>query len=190
VTLPEEWVVLLDELVSGAGNLEGVFFRSVELKWGHPDDVISGEGTKAKGGRFVAEGMRAVYASLDEETATREATVRKVRLGGASQIQLKDYPRMTYVIGIELSMCVDLRLLIESPKGNEIIDACSQSDLAPSQGVGKYIFDKNVQGIVFPSVVCDGANVVVSKDVKPSPKIEIANRNDIVKILKELGNKQ
>ena len=71
--------------------------------------MISGEGAKAKGGRFAPKGTRAVYASLDEETATREVTARKARLGGRAQISLKDYPRLTYVISVEATRCLDLR---------------------------------------------------------------------------------
>jgi RES domain-containing protein len=67
-------------------------FRSVELAYGHPDDVISGEGTRLHGGRFVPKGRRAIHASLDEETGIREVSARKARLGGQAQILLKDYP--------------------------------------------------------------------------------------------------
>jgi RES domain-containing protein len=59
---------------------------------------VSGEGCRLKGGRFAAKGTRAVYGSLDDETATREVTAQKARLGGAGIISLKDYPRVTYVI--------------------------------------------------------------------------------------------
>jgi RES domain-containing protein len=62
-----------------------------------------------KGGRFAAKGTRAVYVSLDEEAATREVTARKARLGGKAQIALKDYPRLTYIISIEVNKCVDFR---------------------------------------------------------------------------------
>jgi RES domain len=71
--------------------------------------VISGAGTRLKGGRFAPKGTRAVYASLDEDTATREVTARKTRLGGKAQIALKDYPRLTYIISINAKTCVDFR---------------------------------------------------------------------------------
>jgi RES domain-containing protein len=189
VTLPADWVQLLDELVAQANALKGNFFRSVELRWGYPDDVISGEGARENGGRFVTAGTRAVYASLDEETAMREATSRKSRLGGASQILLKDYPRMTYVLTIVLSRHVDLRLVAASPGGRKLVDSCSLPDLEPSKAVGQYLFSKGVQGIIFPSVVCNGANMVVSRDVSPSPSIEIENRTEIIKLLREFGKR-
>ena len=66
----------LVELIAGATTLQGDFFRSVAFRYFHPDDVISGEGTRLNGGRFVPVGVRAVYASLEEETALREVTIR------------------------------------------------------------------------------------------------------------------
>jgi RES domain-containing protein len=58
----------LDELIAGAVPLKGDFFRSVAFHYFHPDDVISGEGTRLNGGRFVAVGAKAVYAR-DHATA-------------------------------------------------------------------------------------------------------------------------
>ena len=76
----------LADLIAGATSLQGDFFRSVAFRYFHPDDVISGEGTRLNGGRFVPAGVRAVYASLEEETAMREVTTRKNALSGRNQI--------------------------------------------------------------------------------------------------------
>lgn len=46
MTLPPQWEKDALALVEQASPLEGQFFRSVELAYGHPDDVISGEGTR------------------------------------------------------------------------------------------------------------------------------------------------
>jgi hypothetical protein len=88
----------LAEAIAGATSLQGDFFRSVAFRYFHPDDVISGEGTRLHGGRFVPIGVRAVYASLEEETALREVTTRKNALGGRSLISVGEYPRMTFAI--------------------------------------------------------------------------------------------
>lgn len=47
MTLPPRWEERALALVEQASHLAGEFFRSVELAYGHPDDVISGEGTHA-----------------------------------------------------------------------------------------------------------------------------------------------
>ena len=57
----------LDELIANAAPLEGNFFRSVAFQYFHPDDVISGEGPRVYGGRFVPIGIPAVYASVEED---------------------------------------------------------------------------------------------------------------------------
>ena len=76
----------LAEAIAGATSLQGDFFRLVAFRYFHPDDVISGEGTRLYGGRFVPVGVRAVYASLEEETALREVTIRKSALGGEARL--------------------------------------------------------------------------------------------------------
>jgi hypothetical protein len=98
----------LAELIAGASSLRGDFFRWVAFRYFHPDDVISGEGTRLHGDRFVPVGVRAVYASLDEETAQREVTTRKRALGGRSQIGVGEYPRMTYVLSVATNRNLDL----------------------------------------------------------------------------------
>jgi len=90
----------LAELIAGAAPLRGDFFRSVAFRYFHPDDVVSGEGTRLRGGRLVPAGVRAVYASADEETAMREVTARKSALSGRKQIPVGEYPRITYVLSV------------------------------------------------------------------------------------------
>jgi len=91
----------LDELIASAAPLRGDFFRSVAFHYFHPDDVVSGEGTRLNGGRFAPVGVKAVYASFEEETATREVNVRKRALGGRSQISVGE--------GVVLILDSDLR---------------------------------------------------------------------------------
>jgi hypothetical protein len=43
----------LDELIRSAAPFRGQCFRFVEIAYGLPDEVISGEGTRLHGGRFA-----------------------------------------------------------------------------------------------------------------------------------------
>lgn len=70
MSLPDGWRIALDVLVVTARPFREDCFRCVEIAYGYPNDVISGEGTRLHGGRFVPQGVRAVHAPLDEETAT------------------------------------------------------------------------------------------------------------------------
>ena len=110
----------LAEAIAGATSLQGDFFRSVAFRYFHPDDVISGEGTRLHGGRFVPIGVRAVYASLEEETALREVTSRKTALGGRSLISVGEYPRMTYVLSVATTRNLDLAATLPSELANVV----------------------------------------------------------------------
>lgn len=189
--LPEGWRAALDLFCASAVPFEDSCFRSVELAWAHPDDVISGEGTRLKGGRFAAKGTRAVYASLDEETATREVTVRKARLGGKAQIPLKDYPRLTYAVAIEAKKCVDFRNIGSDSVLKDVLAAASDlDDLGPSQEVGAYLLDKGIEAVIFPAVAGDGANIAAFLDGDPPAKVAIGNRKEILEALKNLANRK
>lgn len=190
MSLPDGWRAAVNVLAGAAKPFEADCFRSVELTYGHPDDVISGEGTRLHGGRFVPRGMRAVHASLDEDTGAREVTARKARLRGRAQILLKDYPRLTYVISIEAEKCVDFRSVDRSTVlGQTLAAALDLSDLTDSQTVGQYLVAKGVQAALVPSAVGPGANIVVFLDTRSRPKIEIRNRGDILEAIQRLAQR-
>ena len=166
-------------------------FRSVELAWAHPDDVISGAGTRLKGGRFAPKGTRAVYASIDEDTATREVTARKTRLGGKAQIALKDYPRLTYIISINAKTCVDFRNIGNNAVLKDVLAAASDlDDLGPSQEVGTYLVEKGIEAVIFPSVAGGGANIAAFLDSDPPAKVAIGNRKEILETLRKLASRK
>jgi RES domain-containing protein len=191
VKLPDGWRAALDLLCDSAVPFDNSCFRSVELAWAHPDDVISGDGTRLKGGRFAAKGTRAVYASLDEETATREATARKTRLGGKAQIALNDYPRLTYVISIEAKECVDFRNIGSNAVLKDVLTAaCDPDDLGPSQEVGAYLVEKGIDAVVFPSVAGAGANIAAFLDADSPAKVAIGNRKEILQAIKKLASRK
>lgn len=184
MTLPRQWERHARALVDRAGPLAGEYLRSVELSYGYPDDVISGEGTRLYGGRFVRPGLRAVYGSADEHTAIREAAARQQRLAGRAGTSLADYPRITYVIAVKLALSVDLTFSDRDVEA--LLPACLDRELADSQEVGEFWLQHGVQGIRYPSAVpgLTGTNVVVFRDGVPAPEIVLANRE---RIIQELG---
>jgi len=189
VKLPDGWRAALDLLCDSTMPFDDSCFRSVELAWAHPDDVISGEGTRLKGGRFAAKATRAVYASLDEETATLEVTARKTRLGGKAQIALKDYPRLTYVISIKAKECVDFRNIGSNTVLKDVLAAARDpDDLGPSQEVGAYLVEKGIDAVIFPSVAGAGASIAAFLDGDTPAKVAIGNRKEILETLKKLAS--
>ena len=188
--LPTGWRAAIDRFCADAKPFKDSCFRSVEFAWAYPDDVISGEGTRAKGGRFAAKGTRAVYACLDEETATKEVTARKTRLGGAAQISLKDYPRLIYVVSIEAKRCLDLREIGGDAILKEALTAAlDPDDLSASQEIGDYLAEKGIDAVIFPSVVSGGGNIVVFRDADPPPTVEIRNRDEIFEAIRAMAKR-
>ena len=141
----------LAELIAGATSLRGDFFRSVAFRYFHPDDVISGEGTRLNGGRFVPVGVRAVYASLEEETALREVTSRKNALGGRSQISVGEYPRMTYVLSVATNRNLDLAVTLPSELANVVRLCLRGPGYHVSQELAAIWISEGIDSVVFPS---------------------------------------
>jgi RES domain-containing protein len=189
VRIQPDWRAGLDRLAADATSLEGFYFRSVDRRFAHPDDVLSGEGPRRNGGRFASVGSRAIYASDTEETALAEVSARKRRLGGRAQIDLKDYPRVTFVLRIVLARHVRLPRPEEDQQLARLMRACLDEDLGPSQAVGDYLRDRGVQGIVFPSAVCPGVNLVVFKDAVPAAAVEVENRGEWVRTITAMARR-
>jgi RES domain-containing protein len=190
VTLPRQWQRHALALVEQASPLEGEFFRSVELAYAHPDDVVSGEGTRSHGGRFVRPGLRAVYGSVDEETAFRESAARMNRLAGRGGARVVGYPRITYVIGVKAASHV--ALTTTHADAAAILPACvNPNDLTESQAVGEFLQTHGIQAVVFPSAIpgFSGRNLVIFRDVVPEPVVVLVNREQIIKELRHLAHR-
>ncbi len=190
MTLPPQWQKHALALVEQASPLEGEFFRAVELAYAHPDDVVSGEGTRSYGGRFVKPGLRAVYGSVDEETAFRESAARLNRLAGRGGARLIGYPRITYVITVRVA--AHLVLSEAHPDAAAILPAClDPNDLTASQGVGEFLQARSIPAVVFPSAIpgFSGRNLVVFRDVIPAPSVILVNREQIIEELRRLAHR-
>lgn len=188
--LPRQWQRHALALVEQASPLEAEFFRSVELAYAHPDDVVSGEGTRSYGGRFVRPGLRAVYGAVDEETAFRESAARMNRLAGRGGARVVGYPRITYVIGVKAASHV--ALTTTHPDAAAILPAClDPNDLAESQAVGEFLQTHSIQAVVFPSAIpgFSGRNLVVFRDAVPEPVVVLVNREQIIKELLHLARR-
>jgi len=189
VTLPPQWEKDALGLVEQAAPLEGQFFRSVELAYGHPDDVISGEGTRLYGGRFVKPGTRAVYGSADEETAFRESAARLSRLAGRGGARFTAYPRITYVIAVRVATLVDLTVA-RVPRA--LLTPClDPNDVTASQEIGEFLRSQGAQAIMFPSATpgFTGHNLLVFRDATPPPEIALVNRDEILRELRRLAER-
>lgn len=68
----QELFDLIVECLPLAIELDTAAFRSTGVKYANEADLISGDGAGYYGGRWNPPGIRAIYASLDPVTATKE----------------------------------------------------------------------------------------------------------------------
>ena len=174
----------LDELIAAAVPLKGDFFRSVAFHYFHPDDVISGEGTRLNGGRFVPVGVKAVFASLEEETALREVTTRKSALGGWNQIKLGEYPRMTYVISVATHRNLDLAATLPLELAKTVERCLRTSQYSASQELAALWIARGIESVVFPSATGVGRNVVVYLANAAAGSVVVRNRDNVLAALR------
>jgi RES domain-containing protein len=174
----------LAELIAGATSLRGDFFRSVAFRYFHPDDVISGEGTRLHGGRFVPVGVRAVYASLEEETALSEVTTRKRALGGRSQIGVGEYPRMTYVLSVATNRNLDLAATLPAELANLARICMRGPGYSVSQELAAVWISEGIDSVVFPSATGVGRNVAVYLANSCAGCVVVRNRAEVLAALR------
>jgi len=174
----------LADLIAVAAPLHGDFFRSVAFKYFHPDDVVRGEGTRLCGGRFVPIGVRAVYASADEETAMREVTVRKRALSGRKQIDVGEYPRMTYVLSVTTQRNLDLGGKLPRELAAVVAECLRGPLYSASQELAAIWIAQGIDSVVFPSATGTGNNIVIYLANAGRRSVAVQNREEVLAALR------
>lgn len=155
-----------------------------------PRDVLSGAGTRKYGGRFAAQGTRAVYLSVTDSGASKEVTARKARLGGAAQITTDKYPRVVFAVAANLKRVLDLSELGNSRSGAAVRKAClAEGDLSVSIEVGSILAAEGIQGLLFPSVVCGDNNLIIYRANCDRKAMILQNEREVVEKAKEIAAK-
>jgi RES domain-containing protein len=170
----------LDELISNAAPLEGHFFRSVAFQYFHPDDVISGEGPRVYGGRFVPIGVPAVYASLEEDTALREAASRQASLHGQNKTAFREYPRLTYVLHIKTDRSLNLSTVLPAELQRLVVDCLGPDQHVAFQQLASIWIAEGIQSIIFPSAAGVGRNIAVYVANAQPESVSISNRDEVI----------
>lgn len=170
----------LEELISNAAPLEGNFFRSVAFQYFHPDDVISGEGPRVYGGRFVPVGIPAVYASVEEDTALREAANRQATLRGQDNTDFRAYPRLTYVLHIKTERSLNLSTVLAPDLQRVVVDCLGPGQHFASQQLANIWIAEGIDSIIFPSATGVGHNVAVYVANAQPESVSVLNRDEII----------
>jgi RES domain-containing protein len=157
-----------------------------------PADVLSGEGTVARGGRFAAIGVRAVYLSTTDTGASKETTARKSRLGGSALISIAKYPRIVFAVKTELQHVLRLDDLGSSGPGGAVRKAClDENVLAFSVEVATQLEKAGIQGLIFPSVVKGGDdNLIVYVGNCVAGALQIQNEDEFIEEAKKMVSRR
>jgi RES domain-containing protein len=177
----------IDAWIATAKPLSGIYYRSVEYRYMDPKEVLSGRGSALYGGRFAAVGTRAVFLAESDSAASEEVLARKRRLGRSAQITLDKYPRIIFGVAVSLDRVLDLSKR-GLPKAIAFVrQSCLASDdLIPSMELGDLLQGRAIQGLVFPSAVGGGKNLIVYLEQCPSAALELHNAAELMKKMRQI----
>jgi RES domain-containing protein len=176
--------------ISRAAPLKGVFFRSVEYRYMDPLDVLSGAGTRTRGGRFAPVGARAVYLSVTDSGASKEVTARKSRLGGVGQISTDKYPRVVYAVAVDLEKALSLSTFGSSQAAEAVKTAClDKDDLSASMELAGELITAGIEGLLFPSVVGGDDNLVVYRVNCGRNALSLKNEREVVDQVRRIAGR-
>jgi RES domain-containing protein len=166
----------LERWIKRARPLNGIYYRSVEYRFMDPDEVLNGQGTQLYGGRFAKVGVKAVYLARSDFGASKEVLTRKKRLGGHAQITIDKYPRVVFGVDVALKKVASWARKPRSPLLRGIRQGCLlKNDLSRSQEIGNQLRISGVQGLLFPSAVGGGQNLIVYLENCSSSALKLQN---------------
>ena len=157
-----------------AKPVSGIYYRSVEYRCMDPKEVLNGRGAALYGGRFASVGTPAVFLAESDSAASEEVLARKRRLSGSAQIALDKYPRIVFGVAVSLQRVLDISKRGLPEKLLPVRQSClAQDDIAPSMELGDFLRARMIQGLVFPSAVGRGKNLIVFLEHCPTSALEI-----------------
>ena len=159
-TDPKEVLELFDRIAAWmphAVKLKAGAFRSAGVKYANEQDLISGDGASAVGGRWNRRGIRAIYLSLDPITAVQESYQEFLKYGfKAADIR----PRVMAGVKVQVKRLLDLT----DPKSRrtlgfslaELIDEDWQAiqsagEESWTQTIGRGALLAGFEGLIVPS---------------------------------------
>ena len=173
-----------------AKPLSAVYYRSVEYRYMDPKEVLSGRGAALYGGRFASVGTPAVFLAESDSAASEEVLARKRRLGGSAQITLDKYPRIVFGVAVSMDRMLDLSNRGLPKAIASVRQIClAPDDLIPSMELGDLLRTRAIQGLIFPSTVGRGKNLIVYLEQCPGAALEIHNAVELMKKMRQILRK-
>ena len=174
--------------VQKAQPRSGIFYRSVSYQDMDPETVLDGKGAMLYGGRFASVGTAAVYLAESDAVASHEVIARKARLGGAAQISLDKYPRIVFTVEFTLQKTVDLTMKPLARGMAPIRDKClAIDDITWSQQLGDLLVRSGVDGLLFPSAIGSGLNLIVYNQCCAPDALRLQSKRELLAKLKKIS---
>ncbi len=141
---------------------------------------MSGEGPRVYGGRFVPVGVPAVYASVEEDTALREAATRQASLHGQNKTAFREYPRLTYVLHIKTDRGLNLTTVLPTELQRLVVDCLGPDQHVASQQLASIWIAEGIESVIFPSATGVGSNIAVYVANARPGSVSIFNRDELI----------
>ena len=114
----------------------------------------------------------------------REVTTRKNVLGCRSQINVGEYPRMTYVLSAATNRNLDLAATLPSELANVVRLCLRRPGYQASQELAAIWISEGIDSVVFPSVTGAGRNVAVYLANAAAGSVVVRNRAEVLAALR------
>ena len=171
---PDEVQALFDRIAAclpRAVKLRASALRSAGVKYANSRDLIAGDGASYYGGRWNPPGVKAIYASLDPETAVKEAYQEFVDYGFTAQ-QIR--PRVFAGVRLNVKRLLDLTdagirrrlgFRLDELTGEDWRGIQSGGEQSWTQVIGRGALLAGFEGLLVPSARNrHGMNVVIFPD--------------------------
>lgn len=162
-------------------------YRCVELEWARPEYLISGEGTRHKGSRWMQPNYCKVVHAASTETIALKESRRVYDYYGI--LKPRNNPRVSVKLIVQLSHLIDLTKLhgvVNSPTIKELLaedweKLNNRGNETLAQAFGRVIRDLNFEGLIAPSSRDQrGRNLIwFPDDLRADSRIEIVGKEKL-----------
>ena len=112
------------------------------------------------------------------------------RFSGSAQITLDKYPRIVFGVAVSLERVLDLsRRGLPNALASVRQICLAPNDLTPSMELGNLLRTRSIQGLIFPSAVGRGKNLIVYLDHCPAAALEIHQAAELMKKILQILRK-
>jgi hypothetical protein len=175
----------IEAWIPTAKALSGIYYRSVEYRFMDPKEVRR----STEGGSPRLEPAPSFWRS-PTASLRRRCLPASGASGGSAQITLDKYPRIVFGVTVSLERVLDLSKRGLPKALTSVRQNClAADDLVPSMELGDLLRTRSIQGLVFPSAVGRGKDLIVYLEHCPAAALEIHNAAELMKKMRQILRK-